>query len=102
MVAGVSGYMTVAFGSKNRRRVTAIPLTMPRPGRAIIGRPSVARAASSLDADHDDRRGGHEEVEEGGRQEPFPGEVHELVDPDAGQGPPHPDEREDEEVGLAE
>ena len=43
---------------------------------------------------------GHEQVEERRRQQPLPGEAHQLVDPDARQGRPHPDEDEHEDVRL--
>src|SRR5258706_15003829 len=90
-----SGYLIVAFGSKKRRRVRPMPLTMPRPGMKVSG-----RASSRV---HDgDRGGGHEEVEQRRRQEPLPGEPHQLVDPDTGQRATHPDEGEDEDVRLAE
>src|SRR5438876_10739832 len=90
-----SGYLIVAFGSKNRRRVSAMPPTMPRPGMRSI------RVASSRVHDRD-RGGGHEQVEQRGRQEPLPGEPHELVDSDTRERPAHPDEGEDERVRLAE
>src|SRR5512141_1468956 len=86
-----SGYLIVTFGSKNRRRVSAMPLTMPRPGIRLI-------EAASLD-DHHDRRGRDEQVEQRGRQQPFPGEVHELVDPDPRQRSTHPHEGEHEDIG---
>src|SRR3954452_24435959 len=92
-----SGYLIVAFGSKNLRRVRAMPLTMPRPGRALIAAISLVELR-----DDDERRGSHEEVEQRRRQQPLPGEPHQLVDPDARQGPPHPDECEDEDIGLEE
>src|SRR6266566_4655558 len=91
-----SGYMTVTFGEKNLRSVRVIPLTTPRPGSRIIGR------AASLRTDQHDGRRGHEQVQQRRRQEPLPGEAHQLVDPDAGQRSPHPHEREHEDVGLAE
>src|SRR5438132_709537 len=91
-----SGYMTVTFGEKNLMSVRVIPLTRPRPGSRIIGWPASRRA------DHDDRRRGHEQVEQRRRQEPLPGEAHQLVDPDAGQRSSHPDEREDEHIGLCQ
>src|SRR5512132_2505672 len=81
-----SGHMIVALGEKNRRRVRPMPRTRPMPGMAVIG--------CSLDdaLDHDDRRRGHEQVEERGGQEPLPREAHQVVDPDPGEGAPHPDE----------
>src|SRR5919109_2829223 len=86
-----SGYMIVAFGSKNRRSVRAMPLTMPSPGTMkLIGSAS----------QHDDRRGGHEQVEQGRRQQPLPGEAHELIDAHARQRPAHPNEGEHEGVRL--
>src|SRR5579859_4765291 len=88
----------VAFGSKKWRSVTAIPLTMPRPGSWLTMRPS--RTVSL--ADHHDRRRGGEEVEERSGQEPLPGEAHQLVDPHPWQGAAEPDEGEHEDVRLAE
>ena len=41
--------MTVAFGSKKRRRVRAMPFTMPRPGMRLIRRlmlPTTTMAAA--------------------------------------------------------
>ena len=32
-----SGYLTVTFGSKKRRRVSAMPFTMPIPGTKLTG-----------------------------------------------------------------
>src|SRR5204862_6432484 len=89
-----SGYLMVAFGSKNFLSVSAIPWTSPMPGSGIIA------AAPSSGSHHEDRRGRHEQVEERGRQEPFPGKAHQLVDPHARQRPAHPDESEHETVGL--
>src|SRR5580765_2252318 len=95
MLGLTSGYLIVAFGSKKRRRVRPMPLTRPRPGMKVIG-----RASSRM---HDgDRRRGHEQVEQRRREEPFPGEPHQLVDPDTRQRATHPDEGEDEDVRLAE
>src|SRR5438876_2516608 len=91
-----SGYLIVAFGSKNFRSVRPMPMTMPRPGRRIID------GSSCRVTDEDEGQGGHEQVEERRRQEPLPGEAHQLVDPDAGQRAAHPDEREDEDIALAE
>src|SRR6187401_496381 len=88
-----SGYLIVTLGSKNLRRVRLIPRTIPRPGTRLMRSPP--------SADDHDRDGGDEQVEQGRREQPLPGEVHELVDADAGQGAAHPDEQEDEGVGLA-
>src|SRR5262245_51811548 len=97
--AWTSGYLIVAFGSKSRRNVRLMPLTMPRPGtRFIVGASRDRRRLG-----HDEDRGrGDEEVQQRGRQQPLPGEAHQLVDPDPGEGGPHPDEDEHEDVGLAQ
>src|SRR6185503_121935 len=96
-----SGYLIVAFGSKKRRRVRAMPLTMPRPGRLFIGGSSSRGRQSRVADDHEGRRR-DEQVEQRGGEEPLPGEPHQLVDPGAGQGAAHPDEEEHERVALAE
>src|SRR5687767_13829837 len=106
--AGISGYMTVAFGWKNRRRVKAMPLTSPKPGTRPLIRPT-ARApegsssgAALQPVDDEDGQRGHEQIQQRGRQQPFPGEAHELVDPDTGQRPAHPHEHEHERERLAQ
>src|SRR5512132_1217455 len=98
--AGISGYMIVAFGAKNRRRVSAMPFTMPRPG-TTLGRKLTSRTSLAEAVDDDDRERGHEQVEQRRRKQPLPGEAHELVDADARQGRPHPDEHEHERERLA-
>src|SRR5687768_12298127 len=90
--ARASGYMIVTLGSKNRRRVSAIPFARPRPGMKLM--------RSRSPAHEDDGGRGHEQVEQRRRQEPLPGEVHELVDAHAGQGAAHPHEDEHERVRL--
>src|SRR3954466_15615475 len=89
-----SGYLIVAFGSKNFLSVRPLPFPTPIPGRRTNRRASLV--------DHDERGRRHEQVEQGGGQQPLPGEPHQLVDPDAGQRSAHPDEVEDEEIALAE
>src|SRR3954454_10030487 len=78
--AGFSWYMIVALGAKNLRSVTVMPRTMPRPGTSLIGRSSRRRGL-----EHHDGRGGDEQFEERGGQQPFPCETHEVVDAHARQ-----------------
>src|SRR5574340_59861 len=72
-----SGYCTVGLRWSIRMKVRAMPLAMPRPGR-------VMRASSADLLDDEDRRGSHEDVDEGRGQKPLPGEAHQLIDPDPG------------------
>src|SRR3954463_13145885 len=90
--AGCSGYMIVALGAKNFRSVTVMPRTMPMPGTRLIGPSSRRRGL-----EHHDGRGGDEQVEERGRQEPFPCEAHQVVDAHARQRAAHPHEEVDEQ-----
>src|SRR5690349_17750654 len=84
-----SGQRMVALGEKNLRSVRPMPRTRPMPGMAVI-------SGSLGGLDHDDRRGGEEQVEQRGGQQPLPGEAHQVVDPHPGQRRPHPDEDEHE------
>src|SRR4051794_12638019 len=94
--AGCSGYMIVALGAKNLRRVTPMPRTMPMPGTRLIAR----SLPSQRGLEHDDRRRGDEQVEQGCGQEPFPREAHEVVDAHARQHAAHPHEEEHEQERL--
>ena len=76
---------------------------------AAEGQRHALRDAETRDEAHQDRPHRFDDDDGGavtnrlssdGRQQPLPGEVHQLVDPDARQRPAHPDEDEDEGVGL--
>src|SRR5262245_1578615 len=90
-----SGQRIVALGEKNLRSVRLMPRTRPIPGMAVIS--CLRRVDRHGD---DDRGGGEEQVEQRGGQQPLPGEAHQVVDPDARQRGPHPDEDEHEGEGL--
>src|SRR5918998_1171243 len=85
-----SGYWRVTFPSKRCLRVIPIPFRIPCPTCGI--------RTFLLQNEH--RAGRDEQPDEGYRDEDLPSEVHELVHPQAGDGPPDPLEGEDYEGGL--
>src|SRR3712207_2478920 len=85
-----SGYWRVTFPSKRCLRVTPIPFSIPCPSCGI----------RTFLLQNENRAGRNEQPDEGYRDEDLPSEIHELVHPQSGDGPPDPLEREDYEGGL--
>src|SRR5215210_53556 len=85
-----SGYWRVTFFSKRCLRVIPIPFSIPCPTCGI--------RTFLLQDEH--RSGRHEQPDEGYRDEDLPAEIHELIHPQTGDGPPDPLEGEDDEGRL--